>query len=449
MKKIFYNLLGLALACSLQSGAQTITTIGGTGIAGNTGNGGAATSARIYGPSGIALDAAGNIYIADQLNHIVRKINSSGIISTVAGNDTAGYSGDSSMATAARLKNPSAVAVDAAGNIYIADMGNNRIRKVHTSGMITTIAGTGAMGYNGDNIPADSASLNHPRGVAVDAAGNVYIADENNHRVRKVKTDGTIVTIAGTGSTVYNGDAWPSATLAALYRPAGVAVDKIGNVYIADQYNDRIRVVDTGNKITTVAGRLNGYCCDFKLATEASLNHPTGVALDSAGNIYIADADNNRVRMVIKASKLIRTVAGNGSAIYVEDSVKGTATAVGRPQGVAVDGAGSIYIAEWFNNRIRKVTTPVGINDYNAAIPNIKVYPNPSKNGVVTVNISSLVDADIELAIVNMLGEKVYGANVTSNGSFEVALNQPAGIYFVIATSAQGKWSEKIQLLPQ
>jgi trimeric autotransporter adhesin len=329
-----------------------ITTVAGTGVGGYNGDNIAATSAELY-PSGVALDSAGNVYIADIYNNRIRKV-SNGIITTIAGTGTNGYNGDNIAATSADLYEPGGVAVDSANNLYIADTDNARVRKV-SNGIITTVAGTGVGGYNGDNIPATSALLAGPWGVALDSAGNLYIADPGNSRIRKV-SNRFITTVAGNGMAYYSGDDI-AATSAALGEPNGVAVDSTGNVYIADTANNRIRKVSNGI-ITTVAG--NGCACyngDNIAATSAELAGPNGVAVDSAGNVYIADTANNRIRKI--SNGLITTVAGNGMAFYNGDDIAATSAALYFPMAVAVDSANNLYIVDWGNSRIRKVSNGI------------------------------------------------------------------------------------------
>jgi uncharacterized protein (TIGR03437 family) len=329
-----------------------IATVAGNGTQGFSGDNGPATSAQLYWPEGVAVDSAGNLYIADQYNYRIRKV-SNGVITTVAGNGTASFSGDNGPATSAQLYGSHGVAVGPDGSVYIADSSNNRIRKV-SNGVVTTVAGTGTAGFSGDNGPAISAQLTDPEGVAMDSAGNLYIADTGYSRVRKV-TNGVITTVAGGGATL--GDNGP-ATSAQLYSPKGVAVDSAGNLYIADTYNQRIRKVSNG-VITTVAGTgMHGPSSgDNSPATSASLFSPTGVAVDSAGNVYIADTGNSRIRKV--SNGVITTVAGNGGYGFNGDNSLATSAEVFNPEGIAVDSAGNLYIADTDNSRVRKVSNGV------------------------------------------------------------------------------------------
>ena len=323
-----------------------IATVAGNGTLGYGGDGGPAIGAQLYGPSAIGLDPAGNLYIDGGTT--IREV-SNGVITTVAGNGGMGFSGDNGAATSAQLDGPQGVAADAAGNLYIADTGNYRIRKV-SSGAITTAVGGGTS--LGDGGPATSAQLNGPPGVAVDSAGSLYIADSRNNRIRRV-SNGMITAVAGNGASGFSGDNG-SATAAALQQPSGVAVDSGGNLYIADTYNFRIRKV-SGGAITTVAGTgIGGYSGDGGAATSAQLAGAYGVAVDSGGNLYIADTSNNRVRKV--SNGVITTVAGNGTAGFSGDNGPATSALLNQPQGVAVDTAGNLYIADLNNNRIRKVS---------------------------------------------------------------------------------------------
>jgi RHS repeat-associated protein len=340
-----------------KNNAKIITTIAGNGTYGYSGDGGPATDAALYNPHGVAVDAVGNIYIADWINHRIRKVDTSGIITTVAGNGTEGYSGDGGPATEAALNRPACLDVDATGNLYIADQNNHRVRKVDTSGIITTVAGNGVQGYSGDDGPATEAEMNLPVGVDVDALGNLYIVEHYGHRIRKVDAGGIITTVAGTGNGGYNGDGI-SATEARIFFPEDVVLDDAGNLYIADFINDRIRKVDTSGIITTVAGNgTGGYSGDGGPATEAMLQGPAGVELDSAGNLYIACFQGNRIRKV-DTSGIITTVAGNGVQGYNGDDGPATEAELNWAAETAMDAAGNLYIADYTNHRIRKVALP-------------------------------------------------------------------------------------------
>lgn len=319
-----------------------ITTLAGNGTAGFSGDGGAAISAELNYPAGVAIDSSGNLYTADSNNNRIRKVDTSNNITTVAGDGTL-----------AVLNDPWGVAIDSSGNIYIADTFNNRVRKV-SGGFITTVAGNSTAGFSGDGSAAISAELNCPIGAAIDTLGNVYIADSNNNRIRKVDTSNNITTVAGNGTAGFSGDG-SAANSAELNFPAGVAIDSLGNIYIADSGNNCVRKVTGGIIINTVAGNgTAGFSGDGGAATSAQLSTPVGVAVDSAGNIYIADEFNYRVRKV--SGGLITTVAGNGtSSIYSGDGSAATSAELSTPIGVAVDSQGNLYIGDSLNSRVRKV----------------------------------------------------------------------------------------------
>ncbi|MGD0869192.1 MAG: IPT/TIG domain-containing protein [Bryobacteraceae bacterium] len=336
-----------------------ISTIAGNGTAGYSGDGSTGTNAELNFPTGVAVDSSGNVYIADLVNLRIRKLTSGGTISTVAGNGKYSYSGDGGQATSAQLNTPQAVAADSSGNLYIADTVNNVVRKVTAAGVISTIAGNGTAGSGGDGGAATSAQLHSPQGIAVDANGGIYIADTQNARVRKI-TNGTINTVAGSGTAGFGGDSG-AATSAQLNIPAGLAVDGAGNLYIADFSNNRVRKVTPGGTITTLAGNgLEGYSGDGGPATGAQLATPVGLATDSSGNVYIADTGNNAVR-VVNSSGIVSTVAGNGLAGYSGDGGPAVSAMVGNPSGVALDASGNLYISDG-SVRVRKVYSSGFIN---------------------------------------------------------------------------------------
>lgn len=343
---------------SIYVAQDVITTVAGNKTSGHSGDGGPATSASLFLPKGMAVDGHGNLFIADTANNRIRKVLANGHISTVAGDGQAGNGGDNGPAIRASLDLPQGVAVDAAGTIYIADTNNHRIRKVGLDGVMTTVVGArGKAKFDGDGGLGRSASVNGPAGLAVDALGNLYIADQFNHRIRKLDTNNQISTVAGNGTNGYSGDEGP-ATGASLSGPAGVAVDALGNLYIADQWNHRVRKVDEDGLISTVAG--NGtpaYSGDGGPATGAGLNSPTGVALDALGNLYIADQSNHRIRRVADMG-IISTVAGNGTQGGWGNGGPATIAALSQPRGVAVDLVGNLYIVDTGNSQIRAMAAP-------------------------------------------------------------------------------------------
>ncbi len=360
------------LACTPPAGdtAKFIYTIAGTGGTTFFGNNIPATGAELYYPTGAASDSAGNIYITDRSNCVIRMVNAgTGIITTFAGNGTCGYSGDGGPATSANLNNPNRVAVDSSNNVYIADTNNCLIRKV-TGGTITTFAGKSpslACGYMGDGGAATGAELYYPIGVAVDSSGNnVYIADQYNYVVRKV-SGGNISTFAGNHTYGYTGDGGP-ATSAELSYVLDVAVDAAGNVYIADQYNQRVRKVSTSGMISTYAGNGGtGFEGDGGLAYQTSLYYPVGLAIDGAGDLIIGDYDNQRVRLVDQGG-IIHTIAGNGTAGFNGNDILATLAELYQPTGVGVDNMGNIYEADYQNWLIRKINALVILNSYPSSL---------------------------------------------------------------------------------
>jgi trimeric autotransporter adhesin len=352
--------------------SQVITTFAGNNTRGLSGDGGGAVSAELSYPEGIAVDGAGNLYIADWGNNCIRKVSAAGVITTIAGNGSMIHSGDGGQAISAGVANPQSIAVDNAGNLYISEGNSDRkmkgnflddsliftgswIRKVNAAGIITTIAGNGKPGYCGDGGPATSAQFNLGADIAIDRAGNLYIADYGNMRIRKVNTAGVITTIAGIGTAGYGGDSM-QATKAQLYYPYGIAVDNTGDLYIADSYNNRIRKVSADGLITTVAG--NGKAIiigDSVQAINAELHLPQGIAVDNKGNVYFTDQANTGIKRVNAAGMItaipVNSMPGgmnNGGAVKSPELIN--------PGGLAVDGTGNVYFTDDGNNVIRKVS---------------------------------------------------------------------------------------------
>jgi sugar lactone lactonase YvrE len=317
-----------------------VETLTGNGTLGS--ENGAVAAARFYQPTGVALDASGNIYVADYSNHLIRKITPTGTVTTLAGSGTAGYA--DGTGTAAVFQGPFGVAVDADGNVYVADSFNNRIRKVTPAGIVTTLAGSGVSGFaDGDGIAAKFYS---PRGLAVDGSGNIYVADVTNHRIRKISPTGLVTTLAGSTSGNTDGNV----SDAKFAGPTGITVDVSGNIYVADTGNHRIRKITSAGEVSTVAGSTSGI--SEGVGTLARFNGPTGVALDASGNFYVADEVNERIRK-ITPDGTVSTFAGG----YVPGFTNGAGedAQFRSPTGIALDASGNIYIADRHNHAIRKI----------------------------------------------------------------------------------------------
>ncbi|MBS1528416.1 MAG: hypothetical protein JST19_22405, partial [Bacteroidetes bacterium] len=368
MKRLLHRLKSvlIAIAClaAATGQAQIITTIVGTGTPGSLGDGGPATAAEVDLAQGVVKYYAGNLYITDQGNQRIRKVDPfTGIITTVIGNGTAYYSGDGGPATAAEINDASYMDFDNAGNMYFSDVDNDVIRKVSAAGIISTFAGVySTYTYNGDGIAATTADLSLPEGIVVDkATGNVYFCDNLNARIRMVDNSGIIHTVGGNGTTSYSGDGGP-ATAAEIANPVGLCMDGSGNLYFSDAANYRIRKINTSGIITTFAGTgTAGYSGDGYSATAATMRYVEGLAYDAANNrILLSQSIDNVIRAVSLSTNIITTVAGNGYPNYSGDGGPATAAELHEPNGVDADCLGNIYIADYLNARIRFVS-----NAYN------------------------------------------------------------------------------------
>jgi sugar lactone lactonase YvrE len=497
---------------AVSPGSDRLTTPAGTGAPAPLGNGGPAARAGLLGACGVALDGAGNLVIADAGHNQVRVVAGqsgtfygqamkAGRIYRIAGLGGSGYSGDGGPATQAKLSGPFSVTLDSAGNVVIADSGNNRIRVVAehtgtfyglpmTAGDIYTVAGDGTAGYGGDGGPATSAELFGPQGVAVDRAGNLLIADRSNQRVRVVAastgtfyglpmTAGDIYTVAGNGTAGYGGDGGP-ATGAELDSPVTATPDAAGNLVIADTGNNRVRVVAastgtfyglpmTAGDIYTVAGNgIAGYGGDGGPATGAALNGPDGAVIDSAGNLVINDAGNSRVRVVAAATGTfygqpmtagdIYTVAGNGKPGFSGDRGPATAAVMDQPYGIALDGSGNTIIADSANNRIRVVAAATG-TFYGQAMTAGHIYTvagngsggysgngGPARHARLTPLIPA-VDAAGNILITTVAGQvrvvaastgTFYGQAMTAGDIYTIAGPDQVGRDFGIAVDSAG-----------
>jgi len=341
-----------------------LNTVAGSPLGSQAVEGRLALTVRLAGPTGVAVDSSGVVYFAegsigsgsglDIGDYRIWKVGAENVLLNAAGNGIPSYSGDGGPASRAQLNNPTGVAVDAAGNIYFADSQNNRVRRITPAGMVETIAGTGERGFSGDGGPAAQATLNAPMGLTLGPGGTVYIADSGNNRIRAI-LDGTIATIAGNGNAGLFGDGGP-ALKAALHAPQSIVVDSNYNLYIADTLNHAIRRVSPEGIIDSFTGNRPGFSGDDGPAAQALLNFPTSVALDSSNNVYVVDQGNRRVRRIAVATGVISTVAGSDSP-FVGDGGKAVFARLDKPQSVVVDRLGNLYITDAVQNRIRKVDT--------------------------------------------------------------------------------------------
>ncbi|MEK7476231.1 MAG: hypothetical protein AAB152_11450 [Candidatus Coatesbacteria bacterium] len=415
---------GVLLATALPASGGNISTVAGTGMWGYSGDGLQATSAQLYYPWDVALDSAGNLFIADTRNYRIRRVDhATGVISTVAGITGGGYNGDGIPATSARLQWPNGVALDSAGNLYISDTWNHLIRRVDAgSGLITTVAGsmTATGGYNGDGILATSARLNTPGGITVDGTGNLFIADTYNHLVRRVDAvSGLITTVAGstTATGGYNGDGIP-ATASRLYWPEDVAFDAGGNLYIGDWGNSRVRRVDAATgRISTVAGRgFWGYDGDGIPATSAELNGVGSVVVARDGILYIGDFFNDRVRRVDPITGLIDTVAGTGTAGYNGDGIPASTASCDHPSGLAVDANGNLFIADSWNHRVRRVEGYIRVPP---ALGRMLLAPNVLETsgpvGIVRIGLRGHPSESVLVRVYSEAGELVRSFSCSLN----------------------------------
>lgn len=438
MKKNLYSLL-LILPLYLfgsHSSAQLIYTYAGNGNTGYTDSTGNPALAEFNHPWGLTYDGYGNLFISDHVNCAIRKINTAGIISTYVGTTAAGFGGDGGAAASALLQGPTGIATDPAGNLYIADTRNNRIRKVMTSGIIITIAGNDTLGYSGDGGPATAAKFYYPMGVAADIAGNLYIADSGNNVVRKI-SGGIITTFAGNGIPGHAGDGGP-ANLAYLNGPIGVAVDNSGNVFITEAGSSVVRKVNAAGVISTFAGNgVAGYSGDYGAATAAQLSHPNSVAFDAAGNVYISDEENHRIRKVA-SDGTITTIAGNGIVGYSGDGGPATGAQLFRPMGLAIATNGNVFISDFINSVVRKVDmASLSVDPLKGTSQNgLTIYPDPA-NDKIQVEVGMHATSNVKIEVLNMIGQTVYAAPA-ANSKTEVDITPLLSGCYVVNCYSNG-----------
>ena len=447
MRTQLYNVIlsaAIVAASTVSVHAQFINTVAGNGTAAYTGDGGTALLASFNGMEGMAVDGAGNIYLADKNNHVIRKIANTGVVSTFAGTGVAGFSGNGGAATLAKLNQPSAVATDGAGNVYIADKGNNVVRVVDASGIIRKYAGNGIEGYSGDNDTAHLGTLSVPTALHVDGAGNLYIAEGGSHVIRKVDAGTHIMhTVAGTGGFGFSGDGG-AATAASFNTPSGVAVDAAGNIYIADALNHRVRKVDAATGIVnTFAGTgTPGNSGNAGPATAANMSYPVSVALDVAGNMYVAERGFHNVRMV-NNSGTISPVAGSSTPGYSGDGGLATVATLRAPRFVFVDGWNRIYIGDQGNNVLRQLSATAAVGNQVTTSGQFKVYPVPANNNT-NLDLTAMTGA-VEVRLTNVAGATILSKQMIGGQVVSLSLDNVApGTYMVTATHMGKTYSQRV-----
>ncbi len=404
----------------------TVSTLSGSGTAGS--DDGAGVMASFNLPSDIAVDAVGNVFVADTNNHKIRKITPSGVVSTLAGSDTFGFV--DGIGTSAKFNRPTGIAVDAAGNLYVGDVSNNKIRKITPSGVVSTFAGSGNYDFADGN--ATEASFRSPSGVAVDAAGYVYVADILNNKIRKITSSGEVTTLAGSVS----GSADGIGIAASFSAPTGVAVDAVGNVYVADCQNNKIRKITSSGEVTTLAGSGAEDSLDGTGAA-ASFYRPTSVELDASGNVYVAEYYSHKIRKVTP-SGVVSTFAGSG--IYGFADGIATEAKFSSPYGVAVDAAGNVYVSDKYNHKIRKIVQTLSSTEFEIC-SKYKIFPNPTVTDV-TIEFESLTNPSLQVFDVN--GRVLLYQNLNSiNGKINTS-NLPVGMYLFKITSNEGTSISKL-----
>lgn len=410
----------------LLSSAQIITTVAGNHIQAFSGDGGPAINAELNTPSSICMDGAGNLMISDALNHNIRKVDPSGIITTIAGNGTSGYSGDGGPATDAAMTLPFGIVSVADGYLFVADEAKNVIRKINSSGVITTYAGTGVAGYNGDNIPATNAELYGPYGLAFDISGNLYITDVYNFRIRKVDAAGIITTVAGTGHMGFGGNGGP-ATAARFGPVSGIAVSRTGTVYFTDYENHMVRMISPAGIVTTIAGNgTDTTSGDGGPATDAGVKGANGLYLDQQGNLFISDNWAHIVRMV-DTSGIITTIAGNGTQGFSGDGGPATMAQLFNPIGITMNNTGNLLIADDYNSVVRELTHHS--EGVSAATVNhsVSIYPDPATNKISIASGTKIVS----IAVYNQIGQIIFSNEFNADHVELNIADLPSGLYFI------------------
>ena len=433
MKQLLSSaLFACLLSLSAPADAQVISTVAGDGTSGYTGDGGFAVSAKLDHPDAVKFDPQGNMYIADEHNNAIRKINTSGVITTIAGNGTADAYGRGGLATAAHLFRPVDLVFDKSGNLYIAEDGNNMISKIATNGLITTFAGNGVNGNAGDSVAATTAQLRNPIGLVFDGIGNLYFSSNGSGTIRKIDTAGYITTIAGTVGVLGNsGDGGP-ATAAQLGLTGYLAFGPNKDLYIPDYLKHVVRKIDSFGVITTIAGNgAMGTAGDGAPATAANIASPFAVFFSYKNDIYISDRYEDVIRKIDAATGMISTFCGTGVAGFDGDGDIPTSTQFNTDLHLSdSDAAGNYYIADPMNNRVRKIgyhTT--GVKQVSNDEPIVTVFPNPAHT---LLNISSAGNKIRRVRVVDITGHAVLDRSCNNAGKTELNISGLAnGSYFV------------------
>jgi hypothetical protein len=419
-----YLLSVLFVVFSTVASAQTIQTFAGNGVP--------TSSASFNKPCGVTTDRWGNIYLASDIDNIIQKIDTFGVLTRFAGNGSSGYSGDGGPAIDAQLSLDvyCGMATDSMGNVYFSD--GSVVRKVDAAGIITTVAGNGSQGYSGDGSPATAAQLYVPTGISFDKAGNLYIIDFMSHNVRKVNTAGIISTIAGS-----------SASHIMLFGGEAIATDNNDNIYITDRFplsDDRIRKINTAGTITTFAGGGTEISCNGCPATSLALLNANALATDRYGNVYVSDGTTNYIHKITPAGVAYHIAGNNISGGYSGDGGAATAATLNNPTMLCIDPKGDLLFADRENYRFRKVslsTNDVPISQESQ--PQFKIYPNPHTGSNFSITVSrSNVAEEGTLSITNTLGQKVYSSTISTNSTKNIHLPLNAGLYFVTLHFASG-----------
>ncbi len=419
MKKLIFILAYLYFQTPAR--CQYMHTIAGTGVYGYNGDSIAATAAQLNHPESIAFDRHKNLYVCDVMNYRIRRIDSNGNITTYAGVGSPGFNGDSIPATTTLLT-ADVLAVDSMGNIFFPDA-NKRIRKIDTNGIITTVGGIGISGYNGDNIPATDAMIDvgGAVGIVIDNDGSIIFSDEGNDRIRKIDaTTGYIYTIAGTGVTGYNGDGI-LAIDAQIFSAEGIAFDTSGNLIFSDIDNFRIRKIDKiSGLISTVLGTgIWGYNGDGLPATATQINGVSGLIFDQNNNLFFCDVENNRIRMVHSSDNIVHSIVGTGVAGYNGDGILATDAQVSYPGYLVIDIDGHLVFSDFGNERIRTINGTVCIQnvvDKNKKMA-LVIYPNPVKNNATVRILNGEWDEKTQIIVVDVYGRKMCVIQPTSGAS--------------------------------